>query len=208
MADKINYDAITDENLVRMAQNGDEYAMHVIVDRYEPFVKMRSGPYFIAGAGEDDLIQEGRIGLYKAVRSYNAERNAAFKTFAELCIVRQIISAVKISTRKKNQPLNRYVSVHAISHDGDEEQEENKYDSMEDPKNPNPESILIEKEDAFGMASEINALLSEFEYQVLNLYLGGMSYREIAAYMEKDPKVVDNALQRIKKKVEKYLGEA
>ncbi|MBQ4086895.1 MAG: RNA polymerase sporulation sigma factor SigH [Clostridia bacterium] len=205
MTEKVNYEAMTDEDLVLLAQRGDEAAMRLIVDRYESFVKMRSGPYFIAGAAEEDLLQEGRIGLYKAVRSYESDKKAGFKTFAELCIVRQMISAVKTSTRKKNQPLNRYVSVHTVSRDGDEEQEENRYDSMEDPKNGNPESIMIEKEDARGMASEINALLSEFEYQVLGLYLEGMSYRSIAAYMKKDPKAVDNALQRIKKKVEKYL---
>ena len=205
LANKANYEAMTDEELVLLAQKKDETAMRTIVERYEPFVKMRSGPYFIAGAGEDDLIQEGRIGLYKAVRSYDMEKKAGFKTFAELCIVRQMISAVKSSTRKKNQPLNRYISVHAVSRDGDEEQEENKYDFMEDPKNGNPESIMIEKESARGMALEINALLSDFENQVLGLYFAGMSYRKIAAYLHKDPKAVDNALQRMKKKIEKYL---
>ncbi len=205
LAEKVHYEGLSDEELVLLAQKGDEFAMRVIVERYESFVKMRSGPYFIAGAGEEDLIQEGRIGLYKAVRSYDAEKKTGFKTFAELCIVRQMISAVKTSTRKKNQPLNRYISVHTVTRDGDEEQEENRYDSMEDPKNGNPESIMIEKEDARGMASEINALLSDFENQVLGLYFGGLSYRKIAAYLKKDPKAVDNALQRIKKKIEKYL---
>lgn len=209
MTGKVNYEAMSDEALVSLAQNDDAQAMRVIVDRYESLVKMRSGPYFIAGAGEDDLLQEGRIGLYKAVRSYNADKQAGFKTFAGLCIVRQMISAVKSSTRKKNQPLNRYISVHSVLPGGDEEQEENRYDFIEDVKNGNPESIMIEKEDAHGMVAEISALLSRFECEVLDLYLGGLSYRKIAAYLQKDPKAVDNALQRIKKKIEEYLeGEA
>lgn len=205
MTGKINYEAMSDEQLVQLAQADDAQAMRVIVDRYESLIKMRSGPYFIAGAGEDDLLQEGRIGLYKAVRSYDEKKQAGFKTFAGLCIVRQMISAVKSSTRKKNQPLNRYISVHSVLPGGDEEQEENRYDFLEDVKNGNPESIMIEKEDASGMVSAIGALLSRFEFEVLDLYLGGLSYRKIAAYLQKDPKAVDNALQRIKKKIEAYL---
>lgn len=207
LGNQVHLEAMSDEQLVLLAQDGDEHAMRVLVERYEPYVKMRSGPYFIAGAGDDDLLQEGRIGLYKAVQSYNGAKNASFKTFAGLCIVRQMISAVKSSTRKKNQPLNRYISVHTVVRDGDDEQEENRYDSIEDPRNTNPESIMIAKEDARGMASEINALLSDLEYRVLGLYLSGISCQKIAAYLKKDPKAVDNALQRIKKKIEKYLED-
>ncbi len=205
LTNRMNFEALSDEEVVHLAQQGNEAAMDYIVGKYAGFVRLRSGPYFLAGADKEDLIQEGLIGLYKAVKSFNSEMHTSFKTFAEICVVRHMITAVKSSTRKKNHPLNHYVSVHA----GGDEQEESGYDAFEDIRNGNPESIMIEKEDARGRASEISALLSEFELMVLQLYLGGMSYKRIAAYLKKDPKAVDNALQRIKKKTEKYLkGEA
>lgn len=202
LANQVDYEKLSDEQNVLLAQAGDEAAMEYIVGKYAAFVRLRSGPYFLAGADKDDLVQEGLIGLYKAVKSYSAERRACFKTFAEVCVVRQMITAVKSSTRKKNHPLNHYVSINAP---GGDAQEEGGFAAFEDLKNGNPESIMIEKENARGMASEISALLSAFELKVLELYLSGISYKKIAAHLNKDPKAVDNALQRIKKKTEKYI---
>lgn len=198
-----NYDALPDEQVVLLAQNGDQTAMEYLVAKYTGFVKKRSGPYFLAGAEREDLVQEGLIGLYKAIKSFDANKRASFKTFAEVCIVRQMITAVKLSTRKKNGPLNHYISIHGANGDA---AENDTSDMLEDLKNVNPESILIDKEAAEGMEFEISKLLSKFENQVLGFYLSGASYKEIAAYLNKEPKAVDNALTRIKNKTEKYIA--
>ncbi len=203
LKDHDTFRTMSDEQIVSLAQAGDEAAMEFIVGKYASFVRLRSGPYFLAGADKDDLVQEGLIGLYKAVKSFDSQKRACFKTFAEVCVVRQMITAVKSSTRKKNQPLNHYVSIHGT--DGDA-REDSRLDSLVDLKNINPESIMIEKENAEGMASDISALLSRFELQVLALYLQGFSYQKIAEVLGKDSKSVDNALSRIKKKTEKYIS--
>lgn len=200
MNTKINYEAMTDEEVVSLAQKGDKHAETHIVNKYKPFVETRSVPYFIAGAERDDLVQEGLIGLYKAVKSYNGTRRANFKTFAEVCVVRQMITAVKTSTRKKNSPLNYYVSIHASGDEADVISAK-----LVDTKHKNPESIIIERETAQGMESRINSVLSDFESEVLRYYLTGISYKEIAVLIGKTPKAVDNAMCRIKKKVEKYI---
>lgn len=203
LANNVNYNEMSDEQIVSLAQTGDTNAMEFIVGKYTEFVKKRSGPYFLAGAERDDLVQEGLIGLYKAVKSFDGGKRANFKTFAEVCIVRQMITAVKSSTRKKNNPLNHYISIHGTDNDT---ADENIYDGFIDLQNVNPESIMIEKENVEGMEFEISKLLSDFENKVLSLYLSGVSYKEIAAHLNKEPKAVDNALTRIKKKTEKYIA--
>ena len=203
LANNVNYNEMSDEQIVSLAQAGDTKAMEFIVGKYTEFVKKRSGPYFLAGAERDDLVQEGLIGLYKAVKSFDGGKRANFKTFAEVCIVRQMITAVKSSTRKKNNPLNHYISIHGTDNDT---ADENIYDGFIDLQNVNPESIMIEKENVEGMEFEISKLLSDFENKVLSLYLSGVSYKEIAAHLNKEPKAVDNALTRIKKKTEKYIA--
>lgn len=197
---KINYENLTDEEVVSLAQKGDKTAAEYIVGKYKEFVEMRSAPYFIAGGERDDLVQEGLIGLYKAVKSYSPDKLANFKTFAEVCVVRHMISAVKTSTRKKNSPLNHYVSIHMSDDEADAISAK-----LVDVKNANPESLLIEKESEQGMKNKINSVLSDFESEVLMYYFSGLSYKEIAVIMGKTPKAVDNALCRIKKKVEKYI---
>lgn len=200
MENMINYEELTDEQMVELAQKGDKCAVDFIVNKYRGFVEIRSTPYFMAGGERDDLVQEGLIGLYKAIKSYSLEKKANFKTFAEICVVRQMISAVKSSTRKKNSPLNHYVSIHTP---------EDEFDTIAsrlvDVKNNDPESMLIEKESAVGMQNKIYGVLSDFESVVLNYYLSGMSYKDIAKLIGKSVKAVDNALFRIKKKVEKYI---
>lgn len=199
------FKTMSDEQIVALAQAGNGEAMEYIVDQYTSFVRKRSVPYFLVGAEREDLVQEGLIGLYKAVKTFDTEKRASFKTFAEVCIVRQMITAVKSSTRKKNSPLNHYVSIHGADGDADSF-DGNTYQMLEDTKNINPESIMIEKEDAKGMEFELSKLLSDFENKVLGLYLSGASYKEIAAWLGKEPKAVDNALTRIKQKTEKYLS--
>lgn len=206
LANTVNYNELPDEQVALLARKGDQKAMEYIVGKYTNFVKMRSGPYFLAGAEREDLVQEGLIGLYKAIKSFDGERCASFKTFAEVCVVRQMITAVKSSTRKKNSPLNHYISIHDSSRDSEET---GFFPALEDMRNMNPESIMIEKETAQGMESEIGRLLSGFENQVLALYLQGVPYKEIALQLERTPKAVDNALTRIKKKIEHYIvGES
>lgn len=203
MTNHVNFEQLSDEEVVLLAQSGNKQAMEYIVEKYAGFVKRRSVPYFLAGAERDDLVQEGLIGLYKAVKSFNSKKRANFRTFAEVCIVRQMITAVKTSTRKKNSPLNHYISIHGTENDTADEKS---YEMLVDLKNVNPESIMIEKENVKGMESEISSLLSDFENQVLSLYLSGVSYKKIATFLKKEPKAVDNALQRIKKKIEKYIA--
>lgn len=200
MNTKTNYEKLTDEEIVALAQSGDKGAAEYIVGKYKDFIEVRSLPYFMAGGERDDLIQEGFIGLYKAIKSYRDDKLANFKTFAEVCIVRQMISAVKSSTRKKNSPLNHYVSIHTSDDEPDTISLK-----LVDVKNTNPESLIIEKEAAQGMKNKINSVLSDFESEVLGYYLSGLSYKEIADFINKSPKAVDNALFRIKKKIEKYI---
>lgn len=200
MRQKINYEAMTDEEVVALAQEGDTHASDFIVNKYKSFVEIRSIPYFMAGGERDDLVQEGLIGLYKAIKSYTKDKKANFRTFAEICVVRQMISAVKSSTRKKNTPLNHYVSIHIPSEEFDTISK-----NLVDVKNLNPESILIERESAQGIEKQIYSVLSDFESEVLGYYLSGISYKEIADIIKKPAKAVDNALFRIKKKIEKYI---
>ena len=196
----VNYEALTDEQVVFLAQDGDKGAIDYIVGKYKGFVEIRSIPYFMAGGEREDIVQEGLIGLYKAIKSYSKDKNANFKTFAEICVVRQMISAVKSSTRKKNSPLNHYISIHTSEDEADTISAK-----LVDVKNSNPESMVIEQEAADGIESKIFSVLSDFETEVLGYYLSGLSYKEIAKLLEKTPKAVDNALFRIKKKIEKYI---
>lgn len=196
----VNYENLSDEKVVLLAQGGDKHATDYIVHKYRSFVEIRSIPYFMAGGERDDLVQEGLIGLYKAIKSFSKDKNANFKTFAEICVVRQMISAVKTSTRKKNSPLNHYVSIHIP-----EDELDTISSKLVDVKNNNPESMLIEREAADGMQNKIFSVLSDFESEVLSYYLSGISYKEIAKLLGKTEKAVDNALFRIKKKIEKYI---
>jgi len=198
------FETMSDEQVVSLAQSGDNDAMDYIVSKYAAFVKMRSGSYFLPGAEKDDLVQEGFIGLYKAIKSFDCDKRAQFKTFAGVCIIRQMITAVKSSTRKKNKPLNHYISIHDQDSSGNDMQE---YRMYADVNNVNPESIMIEKENVEDMELEISKLLSDFENNVLSLYLNGASYKKIAHRLGREPKAIDNALSRIKKKIEKYLAD-
>ena len=192
----------TDEELVAMAQNGDKNALEAVILRYNKLVYAKSKSFFLIGADDDDIIQEGFIGLYNAVKKFDGEKFPFFNVFAGLCIRRRMINAVKEASRKKHSPLNSYVSLDNTGFDDENSvrlSEVLASDTLRDP-----ETIFIDREDADGMEYEINKALSSMELKVLLEYLDGRSYQEIADILGKDAKSVDNAIQRIKKKL-KYL---
>ena len=204
--EKINLEELTDEQLVVAAQNGDSDALDVIMARYKKLVYAKSKPYFLAGADDDDIVQEGLIGLYKAVKDFDAERFPFFRVFAGICVTRRILTAVKAATRKKHQPLNSYVSLDKSTYDDDSDTK--LVDVMAFGSVQDPEAILIDRENVDGMEYKINKALSKLETEVLVYHLEGMSYSEIALRVGKDTKAVDNAVQRIKKKLVNALRES
>lgn len=197
MKNEINYQTISDEAAVSLVKDGDFAAQDYIINKYKPLVKVKSRAYFLVGADRDDIIQEGMIGLYKAIRDFELDKQTSFYSFAVLCITRQIITAVKTATRQKHMPLNTYVSFdNPIS-----------MDILPDFSDTSPLEILINREDKSYIESHMGAVLSEFECRVLVLYLQGNSYAEIARRTLSEYKSVDNALQRVRKKVEKIMRE-
>ena len=201
------YKSAKDEELVLMAQNGDDTAQEFLLDKYKSLVRAKSRAYFLIGADSEDIIQEGMIGLYKAVRDYNEEKNASFRSFAELCVNRQMITAIKAATRQKHQPLNSYVSLNKPVYE--EESEQTYMDFLQSSSDSllNPEALLIGQENKNFLEDQMTKNLSSFETRVLVLYLQGRSYFEIAHVLDKPEKSIDNALQRVKKKLEKFLEE-
>lgn len=187
--------SLSDEEVVRLAQDGNDEAINHIVARYRNDVYRKANTYFLAGAETDDIAQEGMIGLYNAIKDYNAECKSSFRHFALLCITRQMISAVRMACRKKHSPLNSYISL-----DNNSGTENSSLPFLEDEEQ-NPETIVILQESLGSMERRINSLLSKLELQVLMYYTEGMSYDEIAELTGKERKSVDNALQRIKKKL-------
>ena len=196
-----NFASFSDEKLVAWAQQGNDKALDFLLSKYRVFVRNKSLSYFIIGADRDDIIQEGMIGLFKAVRDFSLERGVSFRTFADVCVTRQIITAVKNASRQKHAPLNFYVSLNKPV--SDDESDSSLGDMLGQAKNANPEEIVINKEKADTLGLEMNRILSKFELSVLSLYMQGHSYTDIGKAIGKDSKSVDNALQRIKKKFEK-----
>jgi RNA polymerase sporulation-specific sigma factor len=196
---------IVDEGLVRRARAGDSQAMDQIIARYRGFVRLKASAYFLAGGDSEDLIQEGLIGLFKAVRDYRPEREASFRSFAELCVTRQIITAIKTAARNKHTPLNTYVSF-SNSRAGSE-QETTLADVLPDDPVTDPVNQAISTEELQSLVECLGRVLSPLESQVLAMYLEGRSYEEVAERLECNPKSVDNALQRVKRKVEVHLKE-
>ena len=196
------YGAVPEEEVVIFAKNGDRAAVEYLVQKYMGYIRTRTKSYFLIGADREDVVQEGMIGLYKAIRDFDAGKNASFKTFAELCITRHIITAVKSAARQKHSPLNYYVSLNKTE-DGQPVAGEGVTGRQQDL---DPEQIIIEREQFLGTESRIVEMLSGFESDVLALHLAGIPYGRIAVLLGKDAKAVDNALQRIKKKLEKQLN--
>ena len=194
---------LTDEQAVALADE-DSLALEYILHKYKNFVRAKARSYFLIGADKEDIVQEGMIGLYKAVRDYDVEKKASFRAFAELCITRQIITAIKTATRQKHQPLNTYVSLNKPVYD--EESERTLVDIIAATKVSNPEEIIIDKEDYASIEEEITNMLSGLEKKVLSFYLQGLSYQQIAKIMNRHEKSIDNALQRAKGKIDKFLA--
>lgn len=194
---------MNDEELIVESKTGNGYATEILMERYRNFVRARSRTYFLIGADKEDIIQEGMIGLYKAIRDFKTEANTSFKSFAELCITRQIITAIKKATRQKHIPLNSYVSLNKPLYD--EDNDNALLDTFVRREILNPEEILLDKERFLTIENKIAKILSKLELCVLTKYLEGKSYSEIAIQIKKSEKSIDNALQRIKKKIEKYI---
>lgn len=194
---------MTDEQLVSSAKK-DENALEYLMEKYKNLVLKKSRPYFLIGADKDDLIQEGMIGLYKAIMDYNANKNASFMTFANLCITRQIITAVKTSTRQKHMPLNSYLSLDKPLFA--EETDVTVGENITSQLFTEPEEQIIHAEDINNIRNGIETVLTDMEKRVLKLYLEGRSYKEISQVMKKPAKSIDNALQRVKKKLEKHIN--
>lgn len=194
----IQYDRLHDEELAALAQSGEAAAEELLLERYKPIVKSRAHLYFIVGADAEDVIQEGMIGIFKAIRSYREDRDASFRTFAGVCINRQIITAIKAASRKKHQPLNSSVSFSAPAESpGGSETIEN----LLAASLSNPEELLLMQDRMEQLLGSIPELLSGFEKEVWDLYLGGWNYNRIAEKIARTPKSVDNAIQRIKRKI-------
>ena len=193
---------MSENDIINLAQNKQDSAMEYLLEKYKPLVRQKTRKLFLIDGDKDDLIQEGMIGLFKAVRDYQAGKDAAFRTFADLCISRQLYSAIKKSNRLKNQPLNSYISIYSDEfNDADELAGDRTVISSGSDNIANPEAIVIDRESAVDMQNQMFDKLSKMEREVLKRYLEGMTYQEIATDMEKSPKSIDNALQRIKGKI-------
>ena len=203
MSDLYNeYEKKTDEELVVLSASGDEIATECILGRYKNLVRSKARMYFLVGADKEDIIQEGMIGLFKAIRDFNSQKPASFKGFAELCIKRQIITAVKTATRQKHMPLNTDVSLSNPRYDG--ESEGLLEEVLSGTSETDPERLFISKENAEFLNIKMEEVLSDLEKSVLAFYLEGKSYQEIGELLDKPQKSIDNALQRVKKKMEKF----
>lgn len=199
----IEYKETTEEDIVLEAKNGNTRAQEYIISKYENFVKAKARSYFLIGADKEDIYQEGMIGLYKAIRDFNAEKSNTFRSFAELCITRQIITAIKTATRQKHIPLNTYISLNKPV--SDDESDRTLLDIISSIKITDPEELIISQEQKEYIEDEISKVLSELEMEVLQSYLDGKSYQEIACDLDRHAKSIDNALQRVKRKLEKCL---
>ncbi len=201
----VTYAEMPDEDIVELAQQGEQFAIEFLVDKYKNFVRAKARSYFLIGADREDIIQEGMIGLFKAIRDYNGDKLTSFRAFAELCITRQIITAIKTATRQKHIPLNSYVSLNKPVYD--EESDRTLMDIITTNKITNPEEIIISREEFIFIEKKMGEILSSLEWKVLMAYLEGKSYQEIAVELKRHVKSIDNALQRVKRKLEKYLED-
>ncbi|MBQ3277973.1 MAG: RNA polymerase sporulation sigma factor SigH [Clostridia bacterium] len=199
------YSELSDEEIVVLCHEGDSVAEEYLLNKYKNFVRSKARSYFLIGADHEDIVQEGMIGLYKAIRDFQPNKLSSFRAFAELCITRQIITAIKTATRQKHIPLNSYVSLNKPLYD--EESDRTLLDVIMEGRTSNPEELIINREDLGDIHAKISEVLSGLEQEVLSAYLDGKSYQEIAEALGRHVKSIDNALQRVKRKLEKYLEE-
>ena len=198
-----SFEDLNDEEVVAFARDGDVVALEYLIHKYKNFVRAKARSYFLIGADREDIIQEGMIGLYKAIRDFRADKLASFRAFAELCITRQIITAIKTATRQKHIPLNSYVSLNKPLYD--DESDRTLEDVLAGNKVTDPEELVISREEFLDIEAKMSEFLSDLEWSVLMLYLEGKSYQEIAEQLSRHVKSIDNALQRVKRKLERYL---
>ena len=196
--------SLSDEEIVRLAQAGEAEALLTLIDRYRESVRLKARSYFLIGADREDIVQEGMIGLFKAIRDYREDRHASFRAFAEICVTRQIITAVKTATRQKHVPLNSYVSL-SNQMGGAEEPDRLVMHFFAGREALDPADLVISIEEALSIRNSFAKMLSRLEAEVLKLYIEGRSYQEIAGDLDRHVKSIDNALQRIKRKVEQHL---
>ena len=192
-----------DEDVVGAVRDGDHEALDFLINKYRHFVRSKARSYFIIGADREDIVQEGMIGLYKSIRDFRGDKLTSFRAFAELCITRQIITAIKTATRQKHIPLNSYISLDKPIYD--DESERTLIDVICGAKVSDPEELVINQEEFIVLEHKLAEVLSELERKVLALYLDGKTYHEIAIELDRHVKSIDNALQRVKRKLEKYL---
>lgn len=200
-----NYDKVTDKELIRRLRAGDASVTDYIMDKYKNLVRKEAKAMYLLGGDNDDLIQEGMIGLFKAIRDYDVEQETSFATFAKLCISRQINTAVKLSNRQKHIPLNSYISLYDTEDSQTEDKQSPLIEQLQTAKENNPEELFLDKEYLTDMEKELQACLSDLEKKVLYLHLIGEDYQAIAKLLDKSPKSIDNALQRIKRKMSTIL---
>jgi RNA polymerase sporulation-specific sigma factor len=195
---------LEDEELVERVRAGDDRAIDLLLNRYRHYARAKARSYFLAGADKEDIVQEGLIGLYKAIRDFQADKNSAFRAFAELCMTRQIITAIKTATRQKHMPLNSYVSLNRPSGDDDDD-ERPLSDALTHKVSTDPADLVISAEEIESIKASVGRVLSDFEAEVLQLYMDGKSYQEIGGMLGRHVKSIDNALQRIKRKLEHHV---
>ena len=197
---------LADDDLAARFQAGDSDALTVLLERYRRFARAKARGYFLIGADNDDIEQEGMIGLYKAARDFRPDRQASFRAFAELCVTRQVITAVKTATRRKHQPLNQYVSISGVR-GGDDPSERNVEEMLHDHYETDPADEIVSRERMAAMRQSMADMLSGLEVEVLRLYVEGKTYQEISDHLGRHVKSIDNALQRIKRKLDCHLQE-
>lgn len=203
---EVHFKKLDDNELVLLAREADSDALDYLINKYKPFVRAKAKSYFLVGADQEDIAQEGMIGLFKAIRDFQFDKLSSFRAFAELCITRQIITAIKTATRQKHIPLNSYVSLDRPIYE--EDSERTLIDVIEASIAIDPQEMLITREKYGDMEMRLAEILSKLEREVLNLYIEGKSYQEISVQLKRHPKSIDNALQRVKRKLEKYLEES
>lgn len=197
------YELLTDEEVVNLVRENEPEALEYLINKYKNFVRAKARSYFLIGADREDIVQEGMIGLYKSIRDFRGDKLTSFKAFAELCITRQIITAIKTATRQKHIPLNSYVSLDKPIYD--EDSDRTLLDVICGTKVTDPEELFINREEFDDIEGKMSEILSDLERQVLMLYLDGRSYQQIAVELKRHVKSIDNALQRVKRKLERYL---
>lgn len=199
-----SFEGMADEEIVADARENDNtVALDYLINKYRNFVRAKARSYFLIGADREDIIQEGMIGLYKAIRDFRNDKLSSFRAFAELCVTRQIITAIKTATRQKHIPLNSYVSLNKPIYD--EDSDRTLLDVISGSKISDPEELVISREEFIDIEEKMGQILSDLEWKVLMAYLDGKSYQEIAIELKRHVKSIDNALQRVKRKLERYL---